>query len=402
MPILGVWMWPESLVANGVEQTFEMCAHAGVTDVYLLTKGLNGSTIFPYEETRQTVPGRDLMREALDAAHARGLRVHAWFTSAGDAAYAAAHPESALYHYLSGPHRRIVSITDCEYQRYMRRIIGHAFKTYDPDGLHLDYIRYNSIICGWSKEDMARYAAFGVNIDRIRRVMDRTFVGDKKDDKYIFNCYRSGDRDVRMLSEARRLNVRVFANLLTNAAREQKPDITVSAALMPEGAYDDTAFSDLHYGQHYQDIAGIVDVALPMAYSRSYNEDERWVEMVTRNTMHKGLHTVTGIHAFEGGSGISVQKDVNAAMSVDGVDGVCLFREGATCLARNENGSVFLYNPTGREITSLLVCGRGEEFSIAASIACGQQETLRIPFEPTCIQAFAGGVEVPVYLKAND
>ena len=402
MPILGVWMWPESLIENGVDRTFEMCAHAGVTDVYLLTKGLNGSTIFPYEETKQTVPGRDLMREALDAAHTRGMRVQAWFTSAGDAAYAAAYPERALYHYINGPHKRIVSITDCEYQRYMRRIIGYAFKTYDLDGLHLDYIRYNSVICGWSKEDLARYAAFGVDINRIREIMDRTFVGDKKDDKYIFNCYRRGDRDVRLLSEARRLNVRVFANLLTDAAREQKPDITVSAALMPEGAYDDLAFSDLHYGQNYRDLAGIVDVALPMAYSRTYNEDEHWVETITRNTMREGLHTVTGIHAFEGGTGRSVQKDVSAVMSVDGVDGVCLFREGATCLAWTESGDVSLYNPTKQEITSLIIHGKGEKSSFAASIAGGQMNKLSIPFKPTYIQAFAGDTEVPVYLKAND
>ncbi len=399
MPVFGVWMWPESLTENGVDKTLDMCVHAGVTDVYLLTKGLNGNTIFPYEETEQTVTGRDLMREALDAAHARGMRVHAWFTSAGDAAYAAAYPERALYHYLSGPHKRIVSITDCEYQRYMRRIIRHAVKNYDLDGLHLDYIRYNSIICGWSKEDLARYAAFGVNISRIRAVMDKTFVGENKDETYIFNCYRRGDRDVRLLAEARRLNVRVFAQLLTDAVREEKPDIKISAALMPEGAYDDLAFSDLHYGQHYQDLAGIVDVALPMAYSRTYNQDERWVEMVTRNTMRNGLHTVTGIHAFEGGNGISVQKDVVAAKSVDGVDGVCLFREGATCLAWKENGDVSLYNPTKQEISSLILHGKDEMHSVQVSIKTGQEKTLSISFEPTCIQAFAGKTEVPVYLR---
>ncbi len=401
MRVFGVWMWPDSLLENGVEKTFDMCARAGVTDVYLLTKGLNGSTIFPYAEAKQTVLGRDLLQEALEAAHSRGQRLHAWFTSAGDAAYAAAYPERALYHYLSGPHARIVSITDCEYQRYMCRIIRHMVKHYAVDGLHLDYIRYNSVICGWSKEDMARYAAYGVDIGRIRHMMDKTFVGDHKDEAYIFNRYRCGDRDVHLLAEARRLNVRVFARLLSDAAREERPNITISAALMPEGAYDDLAFSDLHYGQHYTDMADIVDVALPMAYSCSYHEDEQWVAMVTRGTMQRGLHIVTGIHAFDGGTGLSVQKDVAAAENIKGADGVCLFREGAVCLAWQEAGDIALYNPTKQKVTSLLLHGKSEMRSVEVSVEAGQKARLPAAFEPSCIQAFAGGKELPVYLRTN-
>ena len=44
-------------------------------------------------------------------------------------------------------------------------------------------------------------------------------------------------------------------------------------ALMPEGAYEDIAFSDVHYGQNYQDAAGLYDYALPMAYSKAYEKD---------------------------------------------------------------------------------------------------------------------------------
>lgn len=399
MCTLGVWMWPDSLVTNGTEKTFDLCARAGITDVYLLTKGLNGNTIFPYAETNPSEPGRDLLREALDAAHKRGMRVHAWFTSAGDAAYAARYPERALYHYISGPHKRIVSLTDCEYQRYMRRIIGFMVKNYDVDGLHLDYIRYNNIICGWSKEDLDRYAAFGVSISRIREVMDKTFVSDNKDPEYIFNCYRRGDRDVRLLAEARRLNVRVFARMLASAAREERPDITVSAALMPEGAYDDLAFADLHYGQNFVDMAGILDVALPMSYSCTYKKEADWVAMVARNTLRCGMHTVAGIHAFEGGTGETVQKDVAAARRVEGIDGVCLFREGAVCLAWKEEEGISLYNPTDRDVTSLLLHGKEEARPVDVCIPAGQRASIPAAFVPDCIRAFAGDSELPVYLN---
>ncbi len=82
--MFGVWMWPESVRLRGAEIVFEDCRRAGITDVFYLTKGLAGTTAFLTPLAPPMTEGRDLLREALAAAHARGLRLHAWFTSASD------------------------------------------------------------------------------------------------------------------------------------------------------------------------------------------------------------------------------------------------------------------------------------------------------------------------------
>lgn len=398
MSILGMWMWPDLLLQAGVSKTFDYLALAGVTDVYLLTKGLNGKTLFPYPKTQPVCPGRDLLREALDAARGRGLRLHAWFTSAGDAAYAAAHPERSLYHLVNGPHARIVSLADTDYHRFMRQIIRHTVREYGPDGVHLDYIRYNHIICGWSEEDMARYAAYGVNVGRLRQMVEKTCLGEAPDGAYLFNRYRMGDRDVHLLAEARRQDVRTFAHVLADAARDEKPDIQISAALMPEGAYDDLAFSDLHYGQNFRDMADIVDMALPMSYSRTYQQGSEWVAMVARNTLRCGLPTLAGIHAFEGGTGQTVQEDVTAALAVEGICGVCLFRAGAVMLAWADAHELRLYNPSSSTLSRLVLQSGEQSVSVQITLPPYQEITVSSPFRAVLVRAFAGDTELPVYL----
>lgn len=399
MSILGMWMWPESLIRAGVENTVSRCAMHGVTDLYLLTKGLNGHTLFPCEGAEQVVPGRDLLRETLDEAHKHGMRVHAWFTSAGDAAYAEAHPERALFHYVNGPHKRIVSITDSSYRRYMRSIIRELAQKYDIDGLHLDYIRYNMVTFGWSEDDWADYAAWGADTGRLRRIMNRTFTDDDKDPEYIFNCYRRGDRDVRLLAEARRHHVRSFAHTLADTAREVNPRLTVSAALMPEGAYEDLAFSDLHYGQNFSDMAGILDMALPMSYSHTYSEDENWVAMIARNTLRHGLHTLAGIHSFEGGTADSVRRDISAALKVKGISGVCLFREGATVLAQADEHEARVYNATEEPVTRVTLTCEGDGLTRDIDIPAYQELSVPTPGKPSLVRIFAGEKELPVLLR---
>ena len=67
-----VWMWPESLRRRGAEAVFEACRQAGVTDVFFLTKGLSGQTAFLTPLAPPMQAERDLLCEALDAAHRRG------------------------------------------------------------------------------------------------------------------------------------------------------------------------------------------------------------------------------------------------------------------------------------------------------------------------------------------
>ena len=386
--MLGVWMWPESLTKRGAAATFDACARAGVTDVFFLSKGLSGTAAFASSLVPPMVPGRDLMREALDAAHERGMKLHAWFTSASDARYKAAHPESGLYHYKNGRDRGVVSIADAGYLRFMREALADFLTRYDPDGVHLDYIRYNHLICGWSQEDQARYAEGGVSIPHIRQLMEKTFLGDSPDGEAIFQAYRRGDQDALALADARRRDVARFAEGLCEAVRAAKPEALLSAALMPEGAYDDLAFANLHYGQNYDDLAGLVDAFLPMAYSKAYDKDAAWVGDVTRGSLRPGVQVITGLHAYEGATALTLRQDWEAALAVPGASGVCLFREGAFVYAFAAGKALELVNPLPEALIACRIAGKaGEEF-VETRVEPGESRTLRLSFEPDAVRVY--------------
>ena len=397
MAIFGVWMWPKSVRECGADAVVARCHRMGVTDIYFLTKGMAGtvscrSAIAPMDCER------DLLGELLEAAHKAGIRVHAWFTSASDASYKEQHPESGRYHYTKGRNQGLISLADEGYLAYMADVTRELCRNYPIDGLHLDYIRYNHLIYGWSEEDLARYAAEGADIARLTAMMDRAF-RDEEGPEIFFETYRSGDESVHALARARRKDVVHFATTLTTVARAEKPGIILSAALMPEGAYEDIAFSDVHYGQNYEDAAKLYDYALPMAYSQAYDKDAAWVRDVALGTMKRGMRTIVGVHAYEGGTGATLQADIAAVQEIP-VEGVCLFREGACVLAFEEDKAIAVYNPLDEAVTRIEArCGK-DSAAIDCCILHGEEKTLALPFAPTSLRAFTGEKEVCIYLHA--
>ena len=395
MAIFGVWMWPKSVRVDGAEAVVARCKRAGVTDIVFLTKGLAGtasysSAIAPPECER------DLLGELLEAAHKAGIRVHAWFTSASDIIYKDKHPESGRYHYTKGRNQGLITLADEGYIAYMAEITRELCRKYPIDGLHLDYIRYSHLIYGWSEEDQARYAAEGADLDHLRAMMDRAFK-DEEGPEIFFEAYRQGDESVHALVRTRRKDVVHFATTLTTIAREERPDLILSAALMPEGAYDDIAFSDVHYGQNYEDAAKLYDYALPMAYSQAYGKGGEWVRDVALGTMKRGMKTIVGVHAYEGGTGETLQADIAALQDIP-VEGVCLFREGATLLAFPAEGGIDVHNPLEEAVTRM-AARMGEEWvTIDCAIQPGEEKHVALPFAAECLRAFAGEKEVSIYL----
>jgi len=395
MAIFGVWMWPKSVRVDGAEAVVSRCKRAGVTDIYFLTKGMAGTVSYRSELAPMDCE-RDLLGELLEAAHKAQIRVHAWFTSASDASYKDKHPESGRYHYIKGRNQGLISLVDEEYIAYMADVTRELCSNYPVDGLHLDYIRYNHLVYGWSEEDQARYAAEGADLNHLRAMMDRAF-RDEEGPENFFEAYRQGDESVHALARVRRKDVVHFATTLTSVARETKPDIILSAALMPEGAYDDIAFSDVHYGQNYEDAAKLYDYALPMAYSQAYGKDGAWVRDVALGTMKRGMQTIVGVHAYEGGTGETLQADIAALQDVP-VAGVCLFREGATVLAFLADGGIDVHNPLEEAVTRI-DARRGEEWvSIDCIIQPGEEKNVPLAFEPEGLRAFTGEKEVSIYL----
>lgn len=349
--MLGCWMWMQSVRDHGAETVVQRCTRAGITDIFFLTKGLTGFTA----HLGSYAPGcceRDLLRELTDAAHRRGVRVHAWFTSACDEHYKEEHPQSGRCHLTRGKDRELISLADEGYLHYMESIVEDVAGRYDIDGLHLDYIRYNHLLYGWAEEDCRRYAAGGADVGKLRRMMEKMFYGENKEENLLFDAYREDDESALALARVRRNDVVHFAQSLIGAARARNSGLLVSAALMPEGAYDDLAFSDLHYGQNYEDAARLYDLALPMAYSQAYGKDAGWVRQVAEGTMKRGLKTLVGVHAYEGGTTVSLQKDLQAVQE-SGAQGACLFREGAFAMGFSSGGKLAICNTLEVPITRL-------------------------------------------------
>ena len=156
---------------------------------------------------------------------------------------------------------------------------------------------------------------------------------------------------------------------------------------MPEGAYDDTAFSDLHYGQNYGDVAELFDDALPMAYSKAYHQDSQWVKTVAEGTLKRGMKTVVGLHAYEEGTGISLQKDIHALERVP-IQGICLFREGAMALAYADGKRLQIYNAMDEMITKVLINSQEEAILLNERIASGDEKKFVLSCIPKTVQVF--------------
>ena len=390
--MLGVWMWAESVRKRGAESVFDLCRRAGVTDVYYLTKGLSGTAAFLTPLTPPMDPERDLLREALDAAHERGIRLHAWFTSASDRRYRAEHPASALIHFTKGPRDDVVSITDPDYLRYMRSVLADLVARYEVDGVHLDYIRYNHLIYGWSESDRMRMKSRGVDLAHVEQLMKKTFYSDDPAEKdAIFQAFRDGDEDVHRLAKSRRTDVLSFAEALADTVRSSGKEIVLSAALMPEGAFDDLAFSDLHYGQHYADLAPLMDCLLPMAYSQAYGKGGEWVREAASGTAKHGVPVLAGLHAYEGATGLTLREDRHACEGIPGVKGVCLFREGSAVWTFLRDRSLSVFNPLPASVTALRISSGEDSLRIPCGIAPDEEKTLDLTFRPDAVQAFAEG-----------
>ncbi len=351
MSVRGVWMWPESIEKEDVREVVRHCFRAGFTDLFFLTKGLSGKVSFH----SSVAPGngeRDLLAELLPCAHSLGLRVHAWLTATCDDHYKLLHPESGRFHYTRGRDKGLISLYDEGYRTYMERLVGELCRKYDIDGLHLDYIRYNHLMYGWDDNDLKRYAAAGADLGALKALMELACQPDKGGEKLLMEALRAQDPSVQAFARTRREDVRFFAQALCTAAGREKDGLIFSAALMPEGAYEDTAFADLHYGQSYADAARLMDWSLPMAYSLAYGRDGAWVRSVTEGALRFGNRFISGLHAYDGATAQSLRLDL-AALRGSGCDGFCLFRWGTFVISCACPEGLAVYNPLELSVTRL-------------------------------------------------
>ena len=339
-PIVGKWIWGSTIAdlgADGAEIMMGRCASEGITDVYLLVKGTGGK--LGYLKTQYTDilarANRDVLQETIDAAHKRGIRVHAWICVVQDETYKSRHADAGMWHYIRERDNNFITPYDEGYREYVGNVAKELAR-YDIDGLHFDYIRYNHNANGWSEKDLESLAAMGANVERVKELVETTwgYHGRKADSDYIFNAYRNNDPDAVIIAQYRRNNVKELAKHIIDEARSVNPNLIFSAATMPEGAYE-KAYSDLHYGQNYDDAAELYDYICPMAYSTNYGKTDDWVTTIAKNAIDKGNRVVMGIQVFDAAASARIMAEMENIRKLmkdskygSGMLGTVFFRSG--------------------------------------------------------------------------
>ncbi len=391
--IQGIWMWPNNVYKFGARKIIACLKSAGFTDIYFLTKGLSGRTSFIGKNAPAAFE-RDILKEVLNAAHQLNIRVHAWFTSASDEYYKSIHPESGRAHFTRGKDRELISFKDQAYRDYLKNIVNEVIDNYSVDGIHLDYIRYNHMLYGWDKEDILSYESFGADRHELFRYMERTFFSDNKDEA-IFDDYKNKNQTLAAFVESRKTDVIRFAEHILSGIREKKPDLIVSAAVMPEGAYKDHSFADLHYGQIYDELSPMFDYLAVMSYSKAYGKTSEWISEIGVNLREKNISFITGIQAYDYQDGASIQDDINSAYQ-SSPRGIVLFREGECALAFYDT-CARLFNDTPYPITKIELQYGNEIKTLRASIAPGDLTTLPSNSSPDRIRLYSNDKDVCIF-----
>ena len=76
------WIWGGTVAelgTDGAEIIASRCSDEGITDLYLLLKGTGGKLSYLKTQYSDILSrnDRDVLQETIDAAHKRGIRVHA-------------------------------------------------------------------------------------------------------------------------------------------------------------------------------------------------------------------------------------------------------------------------------------------------------------------------------------
>lgn len=338
--IVGKWLWGSTIAdlgTDGAEIMMSRCAAEGITDVYLLVKGTGGKLGYLKTQYKNllTRAHRDVLQETIDAAHKRGIRVHAWICVVEDETYKSNHPDAGMWHYIRARDNNFITPYDEGYREYIGNV-AKELAQYDIDGIHLDYIRYNHNANGWSEKDFENLAAMGANIDRVKELVETTwgYHGKNANNSYIFNAYKNNDPDALIIAQYRRKNIKELAAHIINSAKSVNPNLVFSAATMPEGAYE-ASYADLHYGQNYDDAAELYDYICPMAYSTNYGKADNWVVTLAKNSIDKGNNVVMGIQVFDSVTSARIMTEMENIRTLmkdskygKGMLGTVFFRSG--------------------------------------------------------------------------
>ncbi len=280
--IRGAWVWSTDVANEGAETVAKRLAQSRINQVFLLVKGYSGKVCYPSQLTPNLYPGKDTLREMLDACHQRGIKVHAWFVFNADSHWGQAHPDDAMYHvgkaeaWDQGPYSKKddpEKIPICPlsraYRSHLTGLIQEVLDRYDVDGIHLDYIRYGHMAYCFCPRHRELATRNGISIEKLRQAIYETCFAPRKQNEHYIKLYREGDPDIVCWVGLRQEEINLAIQEIRHLVKRKNAALPLSAAFMPEGGEADDAFALCHYGQNYTTAGALVDFILPMTYSKT-------------------------------------------------------------------------------------------------------------------------------------
>ncbi len=383
----GVFLWPSTIGEYGQEKIIRILHKNKITDVFLLVKGESGATLFPSTYTYENLyeklakSGRKnfkkykklseffkkfSLKNFIEKAHKKGIKVHAWFMVSADENFIRNNPGAEAIHLQKPkisqfpypqPQKPHVNLSYPPYFSFFISLVKKSLN-FKFDGIMLDKIRYTHLVYSWDNFILSEALRRGINIGKVNLIAYQSIYGNpERKDEIIYN-YRDGDPDVVKWVKLRRGVIKKYVKKVKEIIGNK---LQLSAAFMPEGAYDEN-FADVYYGQNYEELAKYLDFFVIMAYPKAFDKPPTWIKLVIENAKIKeGKKVWVAIQGFDNVSSSCLEKQIlNARISSP--SGIALFRFGEMerkWKSFNNGFKLRLFSRKKKEIRGIIYKGKG-------------------------------------------
>lgn len=265
--ICGVWDHSgQGLYPGDWERTAKRLAAAGVTDLYVNIAGA-AFALYPSKVLPQR-GSEDCLLAAQKACRKYGIRVHAWILcfsmerAVGQSMQKMAAQRGWLLQDIAGKELNWLDPTHPEVRQHLLNVVREIATRYQPDGIHLDFIRYPGLQQTMGPRIRARFEA------QHGRVGDWAQIGDANHPaREAFLKWRAG----KIADSVQSVRTWMRANV---------PQMQLSAAVY--GKYPSCVGS---VGQDWLSWLrmGLIDYALPMNYTEDMGKLRDWLGTQTAN-----------------------------------------------------------------------------------------------------------------------
>jgi uncharacterized lipoprotein YddW (UPF0748 family) len=336
-----VWIVRYTLNSTGsVDRAVEIATQLNLNTLLVQVRGRGDayypSDLVPRAEQQETMPREyDPMTRMIERAHAQGLEVQAWINvylvwSAGNPPRSQLHVVNAHPEWISvrSDGRKLVEMVPEEFQeervegmylapgnpevrRHLREVVREIVTRYRVDGIHLDYVRYPQPDVGYDAGTRTAFMReFGIDPARFAFTPDSTLLS-------VVGPEGIADLRARWM-QWQRDQVTALVRDLRNDLDLMNPKLKLTVAVIA----DQTAALNRYLQEWPRWLReGIVDAAIPMAYSPNTTTVVRQLSAARAIATERHLYAGIGIYNQ---SARQAADKIRRARQL-GVDGIALF-----------------------------------------------------------------------------